>query len=256
MKNALVCIAKDEDNYLDEWLRYHLKLGFDEIFVYQNDWRYGKPVPPGVTMLEMDGEARQLPAYNDFIDGRSGGFGYAAFWDCDEYLCLKKDRNVAEFFARYSGVPAVGINWRCFGDSGMAGVADGNYSLVTRFLKCESCLNKHIKTAVNLAMVGNSFHFVNPHFVDAAWANDVTADVSLRHWIRGPFNDADKESDVAQLNHYNSKTWEEFQVKFRRGKADTPTSHPAYMYTEENFRRHNKNDVEDTTARDFFVGAP
>ena len=40
MKTALVCIAKEEDNYIDEWIKYHLKLGFNDIFVYQNDWRY------------------------------------------------------------------------------------------------------------------------------------------------------------------------------------------------------------------------
>ena len=34
MKTALVCIAKDEDNYIDEWLKYHLKLGFSNIYVY------------------------------------------------------------------------------------------------------------------------------------------------------------------------------------------------------------------------------
>jgi hypothetical protein len=34
MKTALVCIAKDEDHYIDEWLLYHLKLGFSDIFVY------------------------------------------------------------------------------------------------------------------------------------------------------------------------------------------------------------------------------
>lgn len=34
MKTALVCIAKNEDNYIDEWIEYHLMLGFDRIFVY------------------------------------------------------------------------------------------------------------------------------------------------------------------------------------------------------------------------------
>lgn len=40
MKTALVCIAKDEDHYIAEWIKYHTKLGFDEIFVYENSWRY------------------------------------------------------------------------------------------------------------------------------------------------------------------------------------------------------------------------
>jgi phosphosulfolactate synthase (CoM biosynthesis protein A) len=36
MKVALVCVAKNEDNYIDEWLNYYNKLGFDNIFMYQN----------------------------------------------------------------------------------------------------------------------------------------------------------------------------------------------------------------------------
>lgn len=31
---ALVCIAKDEDDYIQEWIAYHKKLGFDDIYVY------------------------------------------------------------------------------------------------------------------------------------------------------------------------------------------------------------------------------
>ena len=34
MTKALAAIAKDEDAYIQEWIGYHLKLGFDDIFVY------------------------------------------------------------------------------------------------------------------------------------------------------------------------------------------------------------------------------
>lgn len=34
MKTALVAIAKDEDNYLKEWVEYHLKIGFDDVYVF------------------------------------------------------------------------------------------------------------------------------------------------------------------------------------------------------------------------------
>jgi hypothetical protein len=37
MRTALVCIAKWEDT-IEEWCNYHLKLGFDKIFIYQNYW--------------------------------------------------------------------------------------------------------------------------------------------------------------------------------------------------------------------------
>ena len=36
MKCALVCIAKDEDHYIQEWVDYHLMLGFSDIYVWQN----------------------------------------------------------------------------------------------------------------------------------------------------------------------------------------------------------------------------
>jgi hypothetical protein len=39
MKVAIVCIAKNEDLYLEEWVNYHLKLGFDRIYIYMNNWR-------------------------------------------------------------------------------------------------------------------------------------------------------------------------------------------------------------------------
>ena len=34
MKIALVCLAKNEDFYIDEWIKYHTKLGFDHIYIY------------------------------------------------------------------------------------------------------------------------------------------------------------------------------------------------------------------------------
>lgn len=33
-KSILCCIAKNEDNYINEWVEYHLKLGFDRVVIY------------------------------------------------------------------------------------------------------------------------------------------------------------------------------------------------------------------------------
>ena len=55
MNVALVCIAKNEDNYIEEWVNYHLKLGFDKIFIYQNDWRTSLE-NERVEKIEFDGD--------------------------------------------------------------------------------------------------------------------------------------------------------------------------------------------------------
>ena len=36
MKTAICVIIKDEQEYLDEWISHHLKLGIDEIFLYED----------------------------------------------------------------------------------------------------------------------------------------------------------------------------------------------------------------------------
>lgn len=37
MKSAICSIARNENEYLDEWVTYHLNLGFDHIFIYDNN---------------------------------------------------------------------------------------------------------------------------------------------------------------------------------------------------------------------------
>jgi hypothetical protein len=193
----------------------------------------------------------QLKAYNDFIDNRRAGYDFAAFWDIDEFLCLKKFGSLDEFLLNYSDCYGVGVNWRVFGDNGLSGVSDGNYSLLSRFTKGQKTLDRHVKTILNLNATGNMFHFVNPHFVDASMRYDAIVDVDRTCFIHGPWN-YDCKCESAQINHYHSKTWPEFQEKMKRGKADTPLSHPRYNYLSSEFMTHNFSEVEDLAAKNFY----
>lgn len=40
MKVNLVAVAKNESRYIGEWLEYHQKLGFNEIIIYDNRWKW------------------------------------------------------------------------------------------------------------------------------------------------------------------------------------------------------------------------
>jgi len=63
---ALVCIAKDEDDYLTEWADYHLLLGFDDVYVWQNNWRSKLAGKLGehVHFKVIDGDYKQVECYN------------------------------------------------------------------------------------------------------------------------------------------------------------------------------------------------
>lgn len=233
MNVALVCVAKNEDNYIQEWIDYNKKLGFDDIIIYQNDWRTSID-EPNVIKVEFDGINQQINSYNHFIKNNYGLYDWVAFFDVDEFLVLKKHKNIKEFISEYSEYNAIGINWFLFGNNGLDKV-NGEYSVLKRFTKRQSQVNQHIKCIINYR---KDFIMTvhNPLF---PW-------VDTNKVVRsGPFN-PDGPTDVAQLNHYFCKTQEEFVKKCNRGRADT--------FTKRNFSEftgHNFNDIEDLNAYKF-----
>ena len=256
LRVALVCIAKNEDDYINEWIDYHLKLGVDEIFVYQNDWRMTRQQDSRVVhFIEFDGSCRQLSAYNDFIDNHSGEFDFAIFIDVDEFVCLVRDRDIKSFLLKYRGYGAVCLNWRFFGDNGLSSVRDGDYALVNRFTRCGKRLDRLVKTILNLhAVKREKIHFVSPHHLDIAGKRGFAVSVDRRFFVRGPvcwhFN-----YDIAWINHYHSKTLEEFRLnKCPKGRSDCPRDSSEQRIRYETFVDHNQNEVVNTIARDFYSG--
>ena len=146
MKIALVCIAKNEDDYIQEWVNYNKKLGFDDIFIYQNDW-ICQIDEPNLIKIEFNGLNQQTNAYNNFIQNYHNNYDWVAFFDVDEFLVLKKHNNIKEFIMDYDEYSSIGINWVLFGDNDLNSV-DNNYEVLSRFTKRQSSINPHIKSII------------------------------------------------------------------------------------------------------------
>jgi hypothetical protein len=233
MKVCLVCIAKNEDYYIDEWIEYNQKIGFDKIIIYENNWRYSK-IKNNVIKIPFDGEEKQIPAYNHFLT-LCKDYDWAAFFDVDEFICLKKHKDIKSFIKDYEKYPAIAINWFLFGDNGLKEVCNEEYSVLKRFTKRQDAPNKHIKSILNLKFN----HFTQVH-------NSITGSVDTNHkFFYGPFNE-NGPVDVAQINHYFCKTKPEFIKKLNRGRADFSIGRQL-----NEFEEHNFNDVEDLTAYNF-----
>lgn len=236
-KVALVCIAKNEDNYIDEWIDYHKKIGFDDIFVYQNDWYYDIK-SNNVKVIKYDGQNRQLYAYNDFIENYHDKYEWAAFFDCDEFLVLKKHESIKKFLDDYSNFDSVVINWVLFGDNGLEKINQNNFSVLERFTKRQNKVNPHVKSIVKLKKGVMFVH--NPHVVDGISWVDANYNIGS-----GAINPSGND-DIAQLSHYFCKTKEEFDLKSNRGRADNGSGR-----TFEEFMSHNLNEIYDFTAFNF-----
>jgi len=250
MKVALTCIARDEDNYIEEWINYNLKLGFDDIFIYQHNWhcnidRYNvHKINWGESNIQnTPGTSIQVGAYNDFIQNNHKNYDWVAFFDVDEFLVLKKHNNVKDFILEYEGVDAIGINWIFFGSNNLS--FDGDYSVLKRFTKRSKFASSTVKCIVK-ADKNINYMVHNP-------VNRMTTDTHYnKFW--GVTNDA-KKIDIAQLNHYYSKTWDEWKKKQARNTSiDTAFKGitPNEEYNDTYFHTNDKNEIEDTLALDFY----
>lgn len=101
MKTAICCIAKCENNYLKEWVDYHLAIGFSHIFIYDNNDLIGERIEPlfsnynNVTVINCYGElSYQNKAYLSFYNSYGKQFDWIAFIDIDEFITFSDNSNI------------------------------------------------------------------------------------------------------------------------------------------------------------------
>ena len=242
---ALVCIAKNEDDYLEEWIMYHLALGVDRVFVYENDWRWSG-YNCFAEFIPWDGKVKQLAAYNDWLVNRSQDFDWAMFIDVDEFLVNRTPHTLPDLLAKCSNLNQIGVNWRIMGSNGIEKAANEK-SVLKRFTRGGKFLNEHVKQLVNLDLHRREKlpqpRFLNPHFTnESSWAPD-------RGMFKGAYGPyAGEDFAPLEIFHYAVKSREEFEQKVARGRADILQTRKAEK--EDFWKRHDQNDELFTEARD------
>jgi hypothetical protein len=109
---VIVCIAKKEHDYIEEFVKYHLALGFKYIYLYDNE-----DTPTYESMLinyKNNIKVIHLPfnnyhipvqyfALNHFIDNFlfKTETTHVAHIDIDEFIVLKKHNNICDFINEY-----------------------------------------------------------------------------------------------------------------------------------------------------------
>jgi hypothetical protein len=238
MKVALVCVARMEDHYLDEWLEYNNKLGFDKIISYQNDWRTDIE-KPYLQKEICDGRSLQVPLYNHVLESNTE-YDWIAFFDCDEYLVLKKHNNVKELIEEYKDkTNVIGLNWLIYGNMGLEKRTSN--SLLRMFPNRTDVPDGHVKVIVNTRS-GERMQLPHNTFGKAMDTNGNT--------FRG-YENKNGPIDVAYLNHYHNKTKEDWMIRVERGRIDCNIQHDPNRWDNE---IGLNQDVEDLSAYNFMYG--
>ena len=258
-KVGLVALAKDEDHYLKEWVEYNLDLGFDGIFVFQNDWKYsGNPISDKrFHLLEYNGLQKQIECYNVFLDKHGNEYDFLMFFDIDEFLYIKNKENIKEFLSHYEDRDAIYVNWRLFGDNGLKCVVNNNFSVRNRFTRCGKNLHRLGKPIINVTKLENSVRFHNPHILvykDDRMNEFRPFDPTNKLQVRCGSIDNNTIEEPIELYHYRNKTIEEnIDRKFNKTDAVWNTEHNMFVNNMANvvdqFGKHNENGVENLTIK-------
>lgn len=123
---SICAIFRDEANYLKEWIEYHLIIGVDHFYLYNNfsEDEYMDVLKPYidsgiVTLCDWTIEHGQMLAYQDCYDKYRNETNWIAYIDLDEYIVPNIHNNINDFLADYSKYPGIVIYWKYFGSSGL-----------------------------------------------------------------------------------------------------------------------------------------
>ena len=260
----LCSIVKNEQPYIDEWLQYHKYLGFDRAQLYDNadnasTYLASLPEVYGnfVRVEHLPGLGQQKDAYLRCMHEHENSNTWGAFMDIDEFIVLRKHTNIKALLhdlAPDGG--SVVLGWSIFGSSGAVTREPG--PVVSRFVMTSEKPDKHIKTIAYLP------HARDPiiHNVLMKTGHPTVDQHGRAVSCESPWVD-DNDRAVAHINHYYTKSWQEFQAKRRRGWASSYKNNhlvsgdgqEVFDRIAHDFKHHNRltNAVQDTFARDFYL---
>ncbi len=260
---AVATIFKNEARYLKEWLDYHLLAGVDHFFLYDNESSddYKKILAPYVaaglvTNKYFPGKKMQMAAYNDAVQNFRFTCRYIAFIDLDEFIFPKNTTDTIsarldEILSRDENAAGLAIHWQCFGSNGHD-KADYSRGVLERFTR-RAEKNFAVETEKTSASepnrgVGNIFfksvmnprriRNINLHFA-RCFEGNYTIDENGTHAPLA-FGISPVAAEKIVINHYFTKSREEFKIKHARGRAYSGGKWP-----ENHFNLYDRNEIFD-----------
>ena len=255
-KIALVAIAKNEGPYLMEWIAYHLMLGVDHIYIYDDGstdnsqeayetmYKTGK-----LTVLQAlkTGQTsyKQTDCWELWRQQYGQLYDFVLPWDVDEFLALKAGMNLKQFLALIPhDVGEIRFNWKIFGSSGQL-FADWSKFVIERFTKHSAANREHAritKTIIRLSAMTPG-HVITHHVTGIkpefkVVGGDLKTEVERSETKISPVI----WNGFAVCHHYNIKSAEEF-ILIKKTRGYWPDC--GRTITDEYFSPNDLNEIED-----------
>ena len=262
MSVAICAIFRNEAPYLQEWIAFHQIVGVSRFYLYNNfsEDDYLSVLQPFIDRGEVIlKEWPQMPglmqSYNDCVHTFHPSEDWIAFIDIDEFLFSPASETIGEALEVIEPRgSAVAVNWMLFGASGEESYQEG--LVVERFtwrpsadflMPLPSCGpglhmgNRHVKCVVRTKEFESAGN--NPHYFNTSRGTYTENNEELTPWQ--PFASLYPSHRYLRLNHYRTKSREEFVSRIRYRADGIPPGDPA------EFDWYQARDVEDREIQRF-----
>ena len=216
---SICLIVRDDHEYIEEWIDYHRMLGIEHFYITDNlsspplEKTLRKYIEEGVVTYQYDTRVKpQIKVYNECMEMYGDENKWIAFIDSDEFLVLKKHRNISDFMNNYEEYGALSVCWYLFGSNGHI---KKQKSIINSYTK-RSWRSDAYKTIVQpKTVIKYSIHNVEKHKEGYYTVDEQKCRVS------GALV-KNESTEYIQLNHYVLRSLEDFEEKRKRGGGTNP----------------------------------
>lgn len=216
--NICICaIFKNESIFLKEWINFHILIGVDHFYLYNNnsDDDYKEILKPFidnniVTLIDWPHDQPQMKAYQHCYKTTRKLTQWLTFIDIDEFICPNSVDNIKDWLRKYKTYHSVAVYWTQFGSSGIIN-HDKSKTVIEQYVHCWPKLSTYTKMICNMDYPIKELD--NPHVLRSnilgmnfAPINIYGQSIAYNFHIKSN----SKSTDSIQLNHYWNKGYDVF----------------------------------------------
>lgn len=215
-------LFKNEEQYLKEWLDYHLSIKISHFYLYNNNSTDNfleilEPYKDKITFIDWPGETRRSDAYTHAC--KNCDSKWLAIIDSDEFIFSPMNLDVPELLKKMEGYDSIEIFWQNFNSSGHIKKPSG--PVLTSYT--ESYEDRHLKT------------IIQPKFM--------VSPIDSHRFLTANSKIKSLKRRVLRLNHYIVKSREECEFKNKRRGKDNSERVDFHIYWKR-WNKPGKKDVE------------
>ena len=224
---CLCTTGKRENLYVREYIEHYKKYGVDKIFIYDNNDINGEKFEEViqdyiniglVEIINFRGIlAPQIKGYNHCLKKNYRIYQWLIFYDMDEFIYLKNYTNIKDFLNndKFTNCQRIQLNWIFHTDNNL--LYYDNRKLAIRFPEKEkkSKMNQYqgIKSILKgkIKIIINDVHVLSKNLTCCNGFGNIIENKTIDTNIT--------DYEYYYIDHYYSKSTEEFLNKLKRGSA-------------------------------------